>query len=160
MNWEIIGVLAEIVSAIAVVISLIYLARQIALSNRLSRAEAYRTPTSDLNTINATFTTIPVFNLALRRVLRGESRSEFNEEERGVLDAYMISITNLYQQIAREIHEGVLEVDAYTNFTGKGFFGTNYYKTSWPLFKEYLSKEFTDEFEKVFELDPNIESSW
>jgi hypothetical protein len=160
MNWQIIGVLAESVSAIAVVISLIYLARQIALSNRLSRAEAYRIPTSDLNTINATFTTIPIFNLALRRVLRGESRSGFNEEERGVLDAYMISITNLYQQIAREIREGVLEVDAYTNFTGISFFGTNYYKTSWPLFKDYLGKVFTDELEKVFQLDPKIESSW
>lgn len=160
MNWESAGVIAEIVSAIAVIISLIYLARQIAFSNRLARAEAYRSPTSDLVALNGTFSTIPVFNLAFRRVLRGEIPGEFNDEERTVLDAYLISVTDLYEQIFREIREGVLAPDAYEYFGGKGIFLSQYYKSSWSLYRNNLSEIFNDEFEKVFNLDPSIEAAW
>jgi len=56
MNWESVGILADVISAFAVVASLVYLARQIALSNQLARAEAYRQPNSDLTSIHATLT--------------------------------------------------------------------------------------------------------
>jgi len=42
VNWEMLGALGEIAGAVAVVISLVYLARQIGVSNRLARAEAWR----------------------------------------------------------------------------------------------------------------------
>ena len=160
MNWESVGILAEVVGAFAVVASLVYLARQIALSNHLARAEAYRQPNSDLTSLNATFTTIPVFNLALRRVFRGASRSEFNEEERAVLDAYMVSVTNLFEQLAREIHEGILDSDAFDNFGGVGLINTQYYKTSWSLYKNTgaFGKRFQIELEERFDLDGSIEA--
>ena len=109
--------------------------------------------------MNGTFTTIPVFNLALRRVLSGENRSEFNEEEKAVLDAYLISVTNLYEQIFREILEGVIDPDAYEYFGGKGLLRSQYYKTSWPVYRRYLSEKFNDEFENIFNLDPSIEAN-
>ena len=160
MNWEIISVVANVIAAIAVVISLIYLGKQVSFSNRLSQAEALRVPSSDQSALNSTFSTIPVFNLALRRVLRGEVRSSFNEEERAVLDAYMISITNLLQQIYREVRIGIVEKDAYSNFTGASFFDSNYYKTSWPLYKHYLNRDFASDLEAEFQLDPGIEALW
>lgn len=160
MNWDSIGVIAEIVSAFAVVVSLAYLARQVAMSNRLARAEAYRSPNSDLNTMNATYSTIPEFNKAIRKALNGATRSELEEHERSLFDAYLISITNLYEQLAREIREGVLGPDAYENFGAKGLIQLPYYRTSWPLYRHYLSPNFVEEFEKRFELDPTIEVSW
>ena len=158
MNWELVGILAQVVGAIAVVASLVYLAKQIAMSNHLARAEAYRLPNSDFTALNATFTTIPVFNLALRRVFRGAIRTEFNEEERAVLDAYMVSITNLYEQLSREIREGILDSDAFENFGGSGLITSPYYRTSWSLYKNSgaLGKRFREEFEGVFGLDSSI----
>ncbi|MEE4147001.1 MAG: hypothetical protein V2I26_19505 [Halieaceae bacterium] len=55
----------RIAAAIAVVLSLIYLARQVDIANRLARAEASRTPNSDLNALNATFGTDAVFRPAI-----------------------------------------------------------------------------------------------
>ena len=158
MNWELVGILAEVVGAFAVVASLVYLGRQIALSNHLARAEAYRQPNSDLTSLNATFTTIPVFNLALRRVFRGASRAEFNEEERAVLDAYMVSVTNLFEQLAREVREGIIDSDAFDNFGGYGLINTHYYKTSWSLYKTSgaIGKGFQNELEGLFDLDSSI----
>ena len=57
MNWEAIAAIGEVVGATAVVVSLVYLATQVLVSNRLARAEAWRVPNSDLNAINATFST-------------------------------------------------------------------------------------------------------
>ena len=160
MNWELVGILADVVGAGAVVASLVYLARQIALSNKLARAEAYRQPNSDLTSLNATFTTIPVFNLALRRVFRGASRAEFNEEERAVLDAYMVSVSNLFEQLAREIREGILDADAFENFGGYGLIITQYYRTSWALYKNAgaMGKKFQNQLEELFDLDSSIEA--
>jgi hypothetical protein len=47
------ALIAEIVSAIAIVVSLVFVGFQIQQSNRLSRAEAFRSPTSDINSIYA-----------------------------------------------------------------------------------------------------------
>ena len=42
MQWEAIGAVGDIAGAAAVVISLVYLARQMTISNRLAKAEAFR----------------------------------------------------------------------------------------------------------------------
>jgi hypothetical protein len=88
VNWQLAQTIAEIISAIGVVISLVYLARQVQTSNRLARAEAYRSPNSDLNSLNATFSTDPVFRAALRRALEGATRDELEADERTALDGY------------------------------------------------------------------------
>ena len=42
MNWDAIGALAEILGALAVFVTLVYLVRQVGLSNRIGQAEAER----------------------------------------------------------------------------------------------------------------------
>ena len=160
MNWAAISVIAEVLSAIAVIVSLLYLARQVSTSNRLARAEAYRSPNSDLNAMNATYSTIPEFNRAIRQVLDGAIRKDLSIEDRTPMDAYLVSLTNLYEQLTREVREGILGPDAYRNFGGKGFFLTPYYRDSWCLYRNFLSENFVGDFEKLFDLDPTIESSW
>lgn len=160
MNWAAISVIADVLSAIAVIVSLIYLARQLSTSNRLARAEAFRSPNSDLNAMNATYSTIPEFNQAIRRVLAGAVRQEMPAEEKAPMDAYLISVTNVYEQLSREVREGILDADAYKNFGAKGLFRTPYYRNSWCLYRNYLSENFVDDFEKLLDLDPTIESDW
>ena len=76
-----------------------------------------------------------------------------------MLDYYLISITNIQEQLAREIREGVLDPDA-LDFGGAGLFLLPYYRTSWSLYRDYLSSSFVVAFEKQYELDPSIEAEW
>jgi len=80
MNWDIISAVSEFTGVIAVVISLLYVSRQISMSNRLARAEASRTPTSDLNMLNASFGSNQDFRTALRKTIEGQQRIFRNGE--------------------------------------------------------------------------------
>ena len=54
----------------------------------------------------------------------------------------------------------VMRADAYDNFGAKALFRTPYYRDSWCLYKEYLSENLVEDFEKLFDLDPMNESVW
>jgi len=106
------GSLGELVAAIATVATLGYLGLQIRTSNRLARAEASRSPNSDLNTINGAFGTNPAFLAALRQVLTGAERSELQPLDRTLMDMYLLSVTNLQEQLLREVRAGIVGEDA------------------------------------------------
>ena len=140
MNWELASAVADLAGAAAVVISLVYLARQVRMSNRLARAEAYRSPNSDLNSLNATFSTDPIFRAAFRRAIEGATRDKLDADERTVLDGYLISVTNTYEQLAREVREGILDPHTFS-FGARGLFLLPYYQTSW----SFLSAKSTNQ---------------
>ena len=157
MNWDIWSTVAEIIGAAAVVVSLIYVSRQIRMGNRLARAEAGRTPTSDLNVLNASFVTDKAFRSALRKVIEGAERADLDQDSQVLLDLYFVSVTNIYEQLSREVREGILS-DSALDFGGKGLFELPFYRTSWPILKPFLSSSFTEDFEKRYSLDPNLET--
>jgi hypothetical protein len=158
MNWELASAVAEVSGAAAVVISLVYLARQVRLSNRLGRAEAYRSLNSDLNSLNATFSTDPVFRAALRRAIEGATRDELGADERTVLDGYLISVTNVHEQLTREVREGILDPNN-VGFGARNLFLLPYYRTSWSFYRTTLSSNFVEQFEKSHSLDGSVETT-
>jgi hypothetical protein len=155
MNWDMISACSDVAGVVAVVVSLLYLSRQVRMSNQLARAEASRSPTSDLNMLNASFGVNPSFQSALCRGIEGVERPGFQPDERVLLDLYFVSVTNIYEQLVREVREGILDQKA-LDFGGKGLFELPFYRTSWPILKPFLSTSFTDEFERRYSLDPNI----
>jgi hypothetical protein len=157
MDWTMLSALSELTGVIAVVVSLIYLGRQVRMGNMLARAEASRTPTSDLNMLNASFGQNREFQVALRKAIEGLERPAFEAEERVLLDLYFVSVTNIYEQLLREHCEGILGEDA-LDFGGKGLFELPFYKTSWPILRPFLSSSFVVEFEKRYSLDPSIDT--
>jgi hypothetical protein len=157
MNWDMLSAVSEFAGVIAVVISLLYLSRQISMSNRLARAEASRSPTSDLNMLNASFGPNRDFQAALRKAIEGRERPEFKPDDRVLLDLYLVSVTNIYEQLSREVREGVLDEQS-LDFGGNGLFELPFYRTSWPILKPFLSSSFAANFEKRYSLDPNIET--
>ena len=159
MTIQDLGSVGEFVAAVATVATLIYLAVQIRASNRLARAEASRAPNSDLNSINAAFGTDPTFRTAMREVLNGASRTDLEPDQRTLVDFYLISLTNIQEQLSREIRAGILDPDA-LDFGGAGQFLLPYYHTSWPLYRGYLSSAFVSEFEAKYELDASIAAEW
>lgn len=157
MEWEMVSAMSEMAGVLAVVISLIYLSRQVRMGNMLARAEASRTPTSDLNMLNASFGQNPAFQAALRKAIEGLERPAFEPDDRVLLDLYLVSVTNIYEQLLRETREGILGDEA-LDFGGKGLFELPFYRTSWPILRPFLSTSFVTEFEKRHSLDPDIET--
>jgi len=152
MNWDAIGAIGEIVGATAVVISLAYLAIQIAASNHLARAEAFRVPNSYLNSLNASFMQIEEFREALVPAMNGSSRGEIVPKFALVLDVYLVSVTNIYEQLYREIREGILDESILSEFGAGFWFHTTYYKESWPIYRRSFGSSFAEEFEQRFDL--------
>ncbi len=159
MTIQDLGSAGEFVAAIATVATLIYLAIQIRASNRLARAEASRVPNSDLNSLNSSFGTDPTFRTAMREILNGASRTDLEPDQRILMDFYLISITNIQEQLFREISAGILNPGA-LDFGGAGLFLLPYYHTSWPLYRGYLTSVFVPEFETKYGLDSSIDAEW
>jgi len=153
MNWDAIGAIGEVIGAMAVVLSLIYLATQVHVSNRLARAEAWRTPNSDLNALNASFATDPIYRAAFYKVAwENAIRSELEKDEAVVLDAYFISILNIYEQIFREIREGTLTDEAIKDFGAQSMLQLTYFRSSWHFYRGSLGHSFVVYFEESFNL--------
>ncbi len=151
------GSLGELVAAAATVATLGYLSIQIRTSNRLARAEASRSPNSDLNAINGAFGTNAAFLAALRQILTGAERADIDPLDRSLLDMYLLSVTNLQEQLYRELWAGVVDEEA-LDFGGKGLFLLPYYRTSWPIYRNYLTSAFVEQFEQRYDLDPTIDA--
>jgi hypothetical protein len=147
------ALIAEIISAIAIVVSLIFVGIQIQQSNNLARAVAYRVPSSDLNALNASFAAMPVFLSGFRKVVAGDLRSDLDEDERLVVGLYLSSVSNIYAQLLREIREGVLNADAINNFSARNIFESPYYRSAWPYIKPNLSPDVIMELERLFNLN-------
>ena len=135
-------------------------AHQVRTSNRLARAEAWRQPTSDLNSLNAAFGTDPVFRRALQRAyFEGAERSELEPDEAIALDVYLISITNLYEQLFREVREGVLDDRAMKDFGAQNLLTMPYYQSSWEVYRPNFGPSFVEYFESSFEVGAKSLSS-
>jgi hypothetical protein len=153
MEWDALGAIGELIGALAVVGSLAYLATQVRTSNRLARAEAWRLPNSDLNTINASFSTDPVFRQAMHRAYyERANRAALSDDEAVAIDMYLISIANLYEQIYREIREGILDASAIRDFGAHSMIETPYFRERWFAYRRSLGPSFVSFFEAEFDL--------
>lgn len=56
------------------------------------------------------------------------------------------------------MREGILEASALDDFVGRGLFSLPYYRTSWPLYRDFLSASFFQEMEARLGLDPSVEA--
>lgn len=94
MNWEATGAIGEIVGAIAVVVTIGYLAVQIRQNTRTVRASTYDATIRLLNEINLTFGSNPVASSLL---LRGsEDYLQLDQDERFRYSLLMRSVLGVY----------------------------------------------------------------
>jgi hypothetical protein len=141
-NWGMIGAVAELVGALAVVMSLVYLARQVKLANRLAQAEAWRSRFSELTTLNAAFGVDPRFHRAMVKVYGGALESDLDSDEISLANSYVISVAAITAQLFREVNDGVLDRRALDGFVGQGIFGLPFYRANWALHRRVLDPLF------------------
>ena len=84
MNWDAVGAVGEVVGAIGVIVSLLYLATQIRQSNTLERANAYRDFLEDSSSVFADLYRDPELHRLWRAgVYAKEALSEEDQERLG-----------------------------------------------------------------------------
>jgi hypothetical protein len=155
-----IGAIGEIAGALAVVVSLVYLARQISFSNRLAQAEAFRSPISDINSLNATFGMDPVYREAVFRVVDGASPDDLDSDQTQLVEIYLISVLNCYEQLFREVSRGVLEEEALSEWGGRFLFELPFTRGRWSGMRQRLGLSFVEYIESTFDMQrPESEAS-
>ncbi len=154
MDWDAIGAIGEMAGAMGVIVTLVYLARQVTTSNRLARAEAFRSSNDGLISLNAAFQTDEQHREVLGKVIYDRARrSDLSRQEWLTIDGYLISVIDIYEQLYREVGEGVLDPAVLEEFTPLGLFRLPYFRDSWrDLYRDYVSPSFVQFFEEKFAL--------
>jgi len=127
MNWEAIGALGEVIGALAVVASLIYLASQIRHNNKLAKNDSLQTVLqSEMN-----FAAIIIQNAGIwDRVIAGESFSDREENRKATIlyNLYLLDSANRYFQFK----SGYLDNEAW-----EGRKMTLHLLVKWPMFETW-----------------------
>ena len=139
MSWESVTAISEIIGAIAVIITLIYLARQIAMSNRFAEADAWRSRFSEFTRLNAAYGVNPTFYHAMTKLFNGGLQADLSAEEQALVNSWMISALQIYEQLFREVKTGILSPDALDEFPGHSIFSLDFTKEQWPYFRTILT---------------------
>ena len=109
MNWEAIGAVGEIIGAVAVVISLIYLATQVRSSSRATRASVYM----GLHDSEAHFISLLLSEPAIRELHDkiGASKPGLSTTDRPSASLLLTMMFNKYEQFFFLSREGMFSSD-------------------------------------------------
>ena len=141
MNWEIVAATAEIVGAIAVVISLIYLAIQIRAQTSLSRLAAQHEVSRGIREASLLFATEDISDLF---VSGNKDFGSMPESERIRL---IVAITNLFrvwEEAFSEARDGHLEAANWDALSGdySQLMGADVFRRVWGMRKQNYHPEF------------------
>ena len=118
MNWEPISAISEIVSAIAVLVTLVFLARQIAMSKLFS----------------------------------GGLQADLGKDQQALVNSWAISAFQIYEQLFREVHSGILDPIALDEFAAHSAFRLAFIKEQWPFYRMILSPPVVEYLEGKYDL--------
>ena len=152
MNWETITAISEIVGAIAVIVTLVYLARQIAMSNRFAEAEAWRSRFSEFTSLNAAYGVNTNFYHAMSMVHGGGLQADLNKDEQALVNSFLISSLQIYEQLFREVRSGILDPVALNDFPGHSAFRLPFFREQWPFYSKILTPSMVQHLEEKYQL--------
>ena len=119
MNWDALGAIAELLGAIAVLMTLVYLAIQLRQNNAFAQAQAMQARTdTQINMISFVMSNPEYLNaiVALTKSVGGSASEEVSQEERNkatiALSVMRTTLENTFEQykkglIGRDFYEGV-----------------------------------------------------
>ena len=154
MNWDAVSAIAEVVSAVAVLVTLAYLALQIQHNTREIRAENIQKVTDSFNAVNLTiFENDEVAELFLKGL---KDYSSLSEKEKLRFDFGWLAAFRIYDSMYYQTQTGTGEGKYFTAELGtiKWFFSHKGVRDWWgaqqfafsPGFRDYVEKSI-DEFE-------------
>lgn len=150
MSWTDFAAIGDVIAALAVVVSLIYVGRQIRQSNRIARAEAYREIAGAIQTAYANWSADDeTVGLAVRIYYDNADREQFTPFERMKFGLRLTEALRTYQTLFTQVQEGILPIGA-EGLMPKQLYRTRYVQTTWPYIKDDFDPAFCAFFENLY----------
>jgi hypothetical protein len=160
MDWTMMGALGEIAGALAVVVSLVYLARQVRLSNALARAEAYRVVSLRASELLSAWATDDGFLPVVRSgiVKREAGLGDLTPDEQTKALLHYAAAIRIFETIHRHVESGMLRPDAYEIFGGM-MFRTPLFEDVWARLEGAYAEDFAAVMEEKFGVSGHLDSA-
>ena len=155
MDWEIVGSIAETVGAIGVVLSLLYVGRQLRQSNSMARSAARMEISSAMNTWTASIASSPELADAIAKVqLHDLVREDASDRERVQIGYSLVGLVSQQHFLYEQWKEGVLTQtemeDLYA--PSSGMLAKPYLRSIWPVIRNTFPDNFAEWYEKRYQL--------
>jgi hypothetical protein len=160
MDWTMLGAISQMAGAVVVGFTVIYLARQVRLSNQMSKAEAWRSFVGKLVDINASQSSDPVFRRAVSRAMQGSTRDDLEDDERVAIGFWYASQLVVTEQAHREVLLGILPKEVLEDSLGNVLYNAPYFASVWSVLRSGRSEDFASwieghyGFERMPEKEP------
>lgn len=148
-----IGAVGEIIGALAVVASLVYVGRQVRLGNALARAEAYRVVSLRMSELLAGWAMDDEFLRTVREGVfeRKAGLSDLSPDEQTRAILHFASAVRIFETIHRQVEAGMLGPDAY-EMLGGVMFRNPLFCQVWGKLQGAYSEDFARLFESYFDV--------
>ncbi len=154
MNWTAVGALGELLGAVAVVASLLYVANQVKHNTRTAQAEAFRAVQLKFVDLMGLWTQDGEWaEQFIQLRFQGLRRDTLSPPERAVMGMRLQALIALYASIYRDVELGVLPPAAYDVQPEGGVFASPYVRDIWPVARLEHSEDFARFFEARFGID-------
>ena len=77
---------------------------------------------------------------------------DLKDDEESLVDSFLISTMQIYEQLFREVRAGILDPAALDEFTGESGFHLPYFKEKWPVYRKIILPSFAKFMEEKFSL--------
>jgi hypothetical protein len=155
MNWEIIGSIAEMIGAIGVILSLLYVGRQLRQSNSMARSAARMAINSSLNSFATSIATSSSLSDAISKAqFHDFVRSDASDREKIQIGYSLVALVSQQHFIYEQWKEGVLtESEMEDHYKqGVGLLRTPYLRSAWPVFRGTFPDDFAEWYEERYRL--------
>ena len=145
MDLEVLSAAGQIIGALGVIVSLIYLSRQIAHSTRLSRVEGYERLNSNISEFAMTISANPALASLVARVqLEGERRESFDAAERIQIGYVYFAMLQTTASVFERHRAGLISEDDLERWMAQnaGLWAAPYLPELWPILRPNVTEEF------------------
>ena len=154
MDWSMVGAISELVGAVAVVASLVYVGRQVRHSTTMARSAVLHELSAETNSWAMSIAENPSLAAAFARIHRGETRNQVPEVERIQLGYAFVAYLNQIGLMFSEAQAGVISSDELDTRVGSGLplLRSPYLVSLWPIVRPGLREPFARWMEDRYEL--------
>ena len=158
MDWSMIGAIGEIVGALAVVASLVYVGRQVRLGNALAKAEAYRVVSLRTSEMLGAWAADEEFLRTARTGIfeRSARLADLTADEQTKAVLYFASAVRIFETIHRQVEAGMLGPEAY-DMLGGLMFRTPLFEDVWRRLRGAYAPDFAQVIEERFGVRGHLE---
>lgn len=159
MNWEALGASGELVGALLVIVSVIYLAQQVRQNTATSRSEVMGTISIEMaKQYEAWGSDQRSSELFHKIVYEDYRRADFSDTDMTSMSFLVISRLYLYEAAYRSYREGILTESEFLPMMASKMWSMPFLIDSWPIYVMEFSPDFVAYMEETFETLANARS--